>query len=54
MMAAQEHVEAVTAGHEAGTEQGTKHQPKLIAANARIFPADFLYVFQDGALTFQL
>ena len=52
-MTTQKHVETVTAGHKPGTEQGTKHDPKLITANPGVFLADFLYVFNDYTLPFQ-
>ena len=54
MMTMQERVETVTSGHETGTEQGTKHDPKLVTADAGVFPADFPHVLYDYTLTFQL
>ena len=53
MMTTQKHIETVTTGHKPGTEQGTKHDPKLITANPGVFLADFLYVFNDYTLPFQ-
>ena len=52
VMTTQKHVETVTAGHKPGTEQGTKHDPKLITANPGVFLADLPYVFDDYALVF--
>ena len=53
VMATQKRVETVTAGHKPGTEQGTKHDPKLITANPGVFLADFPYVSYDYTLPFQ-
>lgn len=53
VMTTQKHVETVTAGHKPGTEQGTKHDPKLITANPGVFLADFPYVSYDYTLPFQ-
>ena len=50
VMTTQKRVETVTAGHKPGTEQGTKHDPKLITANPRVFLADFPYVSNDYTL----
>ena len=51
-MTAQERVEAVTAGHNVGGEQGAKHYPELVTADAGVFLADLPYVFDDYALVF--
>ena len=53
VMTTQKRVETVTAGHKPGTEQGTKHDPKLITANPGVFLADFPYVSYDYTLPFQ-
>lgn len=54
MMTAQEHVEAVTAGHETGPEQGAKHDPELITAYAGILLMDIPHVLYDYMFAFQL